>query len=214
MGDPLIVSPLGIEALAIRSAGAGVRVHSTGMGPAKARAAVPALLADPAGALLIVGFGGGLPADSRLCDVVVADEVVEISRDGRPVGEPIACAGAPELRRLLADRGLSARDGRIASAQEIVTGQARERMLTSGAVAVDMESVWVAQAARGRPFAVVRVLSDTPRDELRQWLPVGPPLPTVPGAMRAIYTLRRVAVTLGSLRRQGELHRVLGVNGV
>lgn len=210
----LIVSPLGVEAVAVRSARAGLRVRTTGMGPAKSRAAIPTLLADPAAALLVVGFGGGLAADSRLCDVVVADDVVEIDGNGRPAGEPIACECASELRRRLADHGLSTCEGTIASVQEIVTGHARERMLASGAVAVDMESAWVAQAARGRPFAVVRVLSDTPRDELRRWLPVGPPLPTAAAAARAIRTLRRVAVALGSLRGRGELHTVLGVNGV
>jgi 4-hydroxy-3-methylbut-2-enyl diphosphate reductase len=85
-------------------------------------------------------------------------------------------------------------------------------MLRSGAIAVDMESAWVAEAARGRPFAVVRVLSDTPEHELRQVLPVGPPLPTHANAMRAMSTLRRVGAALGALRRQDELHTVLGVS--
>jgi hypothetical protein len=75
-----------------------------------------------------------------------------------------------------------------------------------------MESAWVAEAARGRPFAVVRVLSDTPEHELRQVLPVGPPLPTLANAMRAMSTLRRVGAALGALRRQGDLHTVLGVS--
>jgi 4-hydroxy-3-methylbut-2-enyl diphosphate reductase len=85
-------------------------------------------------------------------------------------------------------------------------------MQDSGAIAVDMESAWVAEAARGRPFAVLRVLSDTPEHELRQVLPVGPPLPTLANAIRAMSTLRRVGAALGALRRQGELHTLLGVN--
>jgi hypothetical protein len=86
-------------------------------------------------------------------------------------------------------------------------------MEASGAVAVDMESAWVAQAARGRPFAVVRVLSDTPRRELRRRLPVGPPLPTPADAVRAMSMLRKVGGALGRLRRAGELHTVLGLSG-
>src|SRR5262249_32797049 len=100
-----------------------------------------------------------------------------------------------------------------ASVREIIIGDARARMRESGAIAVDMESAWVAEAARGRPFAVVRVLSDTPKRELRRRLPVGPPLPTPADAMRAVATLRGVAAVLGDLERQGELHTVLGVSG-
>jgi 4-hydroxy-3-methylbut-2-en-1-yl diphosphate reductase len=213
MSDVLVISPLGVEALAVRSARQGLRVRTTGMGPAKARAAVPTLLEDPAAALVIVGFGGGLPAGSRLCDVVVAGEVVQIDGEGRPAGEPIACSGADGLRARLAGHGLSVCGGTVASVQEIIVGEARERMLTSGAIAVDMESAWVAAAARGRPFAVVRVLSDTPEHELRRRLPVGPPLPTLANAARAIATLRRVGAALGQIGRHGDLHTVLGVNG-
>lgn len=213
MSDVLVVSPLGVEALAVRSAAPGLRVRTTGMGPRKAMDAVPALLSDPAAALLVVGFGGGLASASRLCDVVVASEVVAIDGEGMPAGEPIACAVAEQLQAALAGHGLPTCRGTVASVHEIVTGQERERMLGSGAIAVDMESAWVAQAARGRPFAVLRVLSDTPEHELRQRLPVGLPLPTVANSVRALSRLRAVAVALGRLRRQGELHTLLGVSG-
>ena len=212
MSDVLVVSALGIEALAVRSAGAGLRVRSTGMGPRKAREAVPALLEDPAAALVVLGFGGGLGDDSRLCEVVIASEVVAIDGEGMQVGEQIGCSTAGEMQRALSGHDLATCCGKVASVQEIVTGDARARMQASGAIAVDMESAWVAEAARGRPFAVVRVLSDTPEHELRQVLPLGPPLPTLANAMRAMSTLRRVGVALGALRRQGKLHTVLGVS--
>jgi 4-hydroxy-3-methylbut-2-enyl diphosphate reductase len=183
------------------------------MGPRKAMGAVPTLLGDPAAALLVVGFGGGLPSASRLCDVVVASEVVAIDGQGMPAGEPIACAMAEQLQAALSGHGLPTCRGTVASVHEIVTGQARERMLGSGAIAVDMESAWVAEAARGRPFAVLRVLSDTPEHELRQRLPVGPPLPSVANSVRALSRLRALAAALGTLRRQGDLHTLLGVSG-
>lgn len=208
----LVVCPLSVEALAVRSTGSGLRVHTTGMGPRKALAAVPALSQDPATALLIVGFGGGLSAESRLGEVVVADEVVAIDAEGVPEGGRIPCAGGARLREALATHGLSSCGGAVASVQEIVTGQARGRMLASGAVAVDMESAWIAQAARERPFGVIRVLSDTPEQELRQRLPVGPPLPTLANAVRAVSALRRVALALAAMGRRGELHNVLGVS--
>lgn len=208
MSDLLLTAPLLVEALAIRSAAPRLRVRSTGMGPAKARAAVPRLAAERADAMVVLGFGGGLSADSRLCQVVVAEHLLTVDEHGIPSGEPIACQGAETLAGALSDGGLDVCWGSIASVQEIVTGQARERMLSCGALAVDMESAWLATAARGRPFAVVRVLSDTPEHELRQRLPVGPPLPTLADGMRAIGALRQAARVLERLSRQGRLHTV------
>jgi 4-hydroxy-3-methylbut-2-enyl diphosphate reductase len=210
MSDLLVAAPLRLEALAIRSAARRLRVRTTGMGPRRARAAVPALLADPAAALLVLGFGGGLLAGSELCEVVVADEVVAVDEHGRPYGEAVVCDGADALVRALSGSGLRVRRGAVASVDQIVTGQARERMLTCGAVAVDMESAWLAQAARGRPFAVVRVLSDTPERELVRRLPVGPPLPSMADGLRAAAALRRAAGGLDRLVRMSNLHIVFG----
>jgi 4-hydroxy-3-methylbut-2-enyl diphosphate reductase len=209
----LIVCPLGVEALAVRSSAPGLRVSTTGMGPRKALAAVPRLLADPAAAIVVVGFGGGLPAASRLCEVVVASEVLTVDEHGRPAARSIPCEAAGALGDALREHGIEVCGGAVASVEEIVTGEARARMEACGAVAVDMESAWVAQALRGRPFTVVRVLSDTPGRELRQRLPVGPPLPTVADGLRAMSALRQVGAALGRLRRQGSLHTVLGLSG-
>lgn len=208
-----MVSPLGVEALAVRSAASGLRVRTTGMGPQKALAAVPRLLEDTAAALVVVGFGGGLPAGSKLCEVVVASEVLTIDEHGHAAAESIPCEAADALGDALGEHGIEVCRGAVASVEEIIIGEARARMETSGAVAVDMESAWVAQAARGRPFTVVRVLSDTPERELRRRLPVGPPLPTVADGLRAMSTLRHVGLALGRLRRQGSLHTVLGLSG-
>ncbi len=213
MSDVLVVSPLGVEALVVRSAAPGLRVRTTGMGPRRALAAVPRLLADPAAALVVVGFGGGLPAQSKLCEVVVASEVLTIDEHGRSVGESVRCEAADTLAGALAEHGIGACRGVLASVEQIVVGEARARMQRSGAVAVDMESAWVARAAKGRPFAVVRVLSDTPERELRRRLPVGPPLPSVADGLRAIAALRGVGAALGRLGRQGSLHSVLGLSG-
>ena len=122
MTDVLVISPLSVEALAVRSAAPGLRVRTTGMGPRKAIDATPALLEDPAAALVLVGFGGGLSSDSRLCDVVVASEVVAIDGEGMPVGERIACSMAAARQRALSGHGVSTGRGTVASVQEIVTG--------------------------------------------------------------------------------------------
>lgn len=213
MSELLVTAPLFVEALAIRSAAPRLAVRTTGMGPARARAAVPSLSAHPAKALAVLGFGGGLHAGSSLCEVVVADSVVEVDEHGRPQGEATECQGAEVLERAVSACGLDVRRGLVASVSEIVTGEARERMLACGAVAVDMESAWVARAARGRPFAVLRVLSDTPEHELVQRLPVGPPLPTLRDGLRAAGALRQAARALERLVRQGNVHTVLREGG-
>jgi 4-hydroxy-3-methylbut-2-enyl diphosphate reductase len=213
VSDVLVVSPLGIEALAVRSAGAGLRVRTTGMGPRRALAAVPRLLEDPAVALVVVGFAGGLPVGSRLCEVVVASEVLTVDEYGCATAGSIPCHASGALGSALQAQGIEVCNGAVASVEEIVTGEGRVRMEASGAVAVDMESAWIARAAQGRPFTVVRVLSDTPGRELRRRLPVGPPLPTVGDGLRAMSTLRRVGAALGELRREGSLHTVLGLSG-
>jgi 4-hydroxy-3-methylbut-2-enyl diphosphate reductase len=160
------------------------RVQRTGVGPRRARAAVPALLEDPAEALLVLGFGGGLMPDSEVGEVVVADEIVG------PEGVRVRCADTSTLCLALESRGLKVKCGTVSSVARPAMGKTRVRLREGGAIAVDMESAWLAPAARGRPFAVVRVLSDTPKRELTR------PLLTVAGVARASVRLRQVAMAL------------------
>jgi 4-hydroxy-3-methylbut-2-enyl diphosphate reductase len=180
----LIAAPWRLEAFVISRERPPARVRHTGIGPRRARAAVPALLGDPAEALLVLGFGGGLVEDSEVGEVVVADEVVG------PDGARVPCADATPLAGALESSGLVVRRGAVSSVTRPAMGGARLRLREAGAVAVDMESAWLAAAARGRPFNVVRVLSDTPRRELTR------PLRSVVGIARASTALREVASAL------------------
>lgn len=213
MSDLLVIAPLRIEALAIRSGARSLRVHKTGMGPHRARLAAARVREDPAAALLVVGFGGGLSQESELGEAIVAEEVAALDGEGRRVGASVSCAGVEVLLEALAEHGLAVRCGPVASVDRIVTGDGRERMLSSGALAVDMESAWLAGAACGRPFAVVRIISDTPIRELRRRLPVGPPLPTLADGLRATAALRRAASALGRLMAERDVHTVFGPAG-
>lgn len=180
----MIAAPLRLEAYMISRGRPPGRVHRTGMGPRRARAAVSALRDDPADALLVLGFGGGLAPDSQVGEVVVADEV------RGPEGLQAPCAGAGVLAGVLESAGLNVRCGSVSSVTRPAMGRARVRLREDGAVAVDMESAWLAAAARGRPFAVVRVLSDTPTRELTH------PFLTAAGVAQASRTLRWVAAAL------------------
>lgn len=154
------------------------------MGPRRSRAAVPALLAEPGGALLVMGFGGGLREDARPGDVVVAREV------RGPGGEWVECDDAQGLAAALEGHGLPVACGTVLSITRPAVGKTRAKLRETGALAADMESLWLAPGAGARPFAVVRVLSDTPTRELTR------PLSTVAGVVRASRMLRKVAAAL------------------
>jgi 4-hydroxy-3-methylbut-2-enyl diphosphate reductase len=162
MGGIVVLAPLSVEARAVRSGAPWADVHRIGMGPR--RAARSAELANGTGgrAVLIAGFcelRG--PTGTTACD------------------DPAVLAGV--LRR----GGLRVRVAPIASSQRLVMGERRRMLQRTGAAAVDMESAWLAPAARARPLVTLRVVLDTHRRELHR------PLRTVAGAATAYRTLRR-----------------------
>ena len=198
MSELLIAAPLRLEATMIRAglrrssrvartAGAAPRVRQTGMGPRRSREAVAALAGDPARRLLVMGFGGGLDELGEVGDAVVADAVLG------PEGELVECAGTEQLAAALLQGGMTVRRGVVASVERIAMGEARTRLRERGAAAVDMESVWLAPAAGERPFAVLRIISDTPGRELTR------PLATVAGVALASAGLARAAGCLAAI---------------
>jgi 4-hydroxy-3-methylbut-2-enyl diphosphate reductase len=185
MRPVLVAAPLAIEQWLIRSGARGAHVRKTGMGPEKALAAAEALRDEPGAELLVLGFCGGLDAVSRPGEVVVADEVLATGDEGH---DPVraVCANPARLAELLSAAGLAVRRGPIVGVGKIATGERREQLLSAGALAVDMESAWLAAGAAGRPFDVVRVVLDSPSHELLRPQALG-------GALTAARVLRRVA---------------------
>ncbi len=164
----LVCAPLRLEARAVRRglrdatqqtaprAGQGpAQVVATGYGPRRASAREAMLRGQPFTALAVAGTGGGLSADLRPGDLVVASEV----SDGHTV---IPCASAELLAGELRRAGLRVRVGRVVTVDHLVRGPGRERLAATGALVADMESAVLARAADGRPLAVVRAVSDTP----------------------------------------------------
>jgi 4-hydroxy-3-methylbut-2-enyl diphosphate reductase len=190
MSDLLIAAPLGVEAALISSAARGARVHRTGMGPHKSLTAAERLRTEPGRALIVLGFCGGLDAQSRPGEVIVAERVLSAADEGHDQVQA-ACHGVERLAGALGGAGLRVRRGPIVGVGKIATGERREQLLAVGALAVDMESAWLAAGAAGRPFAVVRVVLDSPSHELFRVRAVG-------GALKAARMLRRAsAVALG-----------------
>lgn len=186
----MVAAPLRLEVLAIRAGARRLRIHKTGMGRERSHAAIAKLQGDPAAALVVMGVCGGLDDACEPGDVVVAEELL----DGEQIlQEGLLCPSAEPLADALERRGIAVRRGGVVSVARIAHGEKRVELRERGAIVVDMESAWLAAGARGRPFAVIRVVADTPSREITR------PLLTLAGAGRAALSLRRVAAALEGL---------------
>jgi 4-hydroxy-3-methylbut-2-enyl diphosphate reductase len=130
-----VLAALRLEALAI-----GGVVVRTGMGHA------------------IVGIAGGLDPSLEPGQLVVADTL--LAPDG---ADPLALPHAEAVATALRDHGRDTRVGAVACSTSIVHGAARTALAQGGALAVEMESVWIARVLVGHPLVVVRAVGDTER---------------------------------------------------
>jgi adenosylhomocysteine nucleosidase len=133
----------------------------SGIGPARAAAAVRGLEARPS-AILSVGTAGGLASDIRTRDIVVASEILFKDQPD----DTLHCS--EELVRAVASacgsEGLRFRIARIVTSPNAIINSLERRQLhelTDGH-AVDMEShaIGVEAAEMGVPFTAFRVISD------------------------------------------------------
>ena len=187
----LVLAPLRFEAKAVRRGlrEPASRVQRTGMGATRASKALRLAGADPRtpekageesklgpfGAMVVMGTAGGVAADLKPGDLVVATEV---SDGTTTVALPGAGLLAAELRRA----GLPARAGKIATVPKIIKSAERAELAAQGYLAVDMETSALLGAANGRPVAVIRAVSDSG---------FGPGMVT--GGIAALRSLRRAA---------------------
>ncbi|HWE89608.1 MAG TPA: hypothetical protein VG317_09120 [Pseudonocardiaceae bacterium] len=164
--DLLVAAPLWVEARAIRrglpAGSADISVVRTGMGRVRSARAVPGLVARRPAALAVAGVAGALTSDLTPGDVVVASEVRSTDR----AASPVATTKPEMLAAALRSAGLKVHIGHIVSADHVVRGRERAELAATGALVVDMESAWLAEAASAVPFAVVRVVVDTPERPL------------------------------------------------
>jgi 4-hydroxy-3-methylbut-2-enyl diphosphate reductase len=102
-------------------------------------------------------------------------------------------SGSEELAGLARRHGLRVHVGPIVSTDRILSPA--ERSALDGALAVDMESAWLADAAGGRPLAVLRVVVDGAGRRLAD------PRIAVDG-VRALRSLRRCSAVLDEWNAQ------------
>jgi 4-hydroxy-3-methylbut-2-enyl diphosphate reductase len=176
--DLLVLAPLALEARAARAGAPWARVEQIGMGPRRARRAAAITQEGTGGAVLIAGFCGALDPALEPGDVVLASEL------RGPMGTTV-CPDPAILAGVLRRAGLRVHVGPIASSQRLVVRERRRALHRTGALAVDMESAWLAPEANAEPLVTLRVVLDTAERELHR------PLATLAGARRAYRTLQR-----------------------
>ncbi len=174
----VVLAPLSVEASAVRAGAPWARVEKIGMGPKRATRSAQLVQGSAGSAILIAGFCGALDPELEPGDVVLATEL------RGPTGTHV-CEDTTILEGVLRRGGLRVRRGPIASSQRLVLRERRRTLQRSGALAVDMESAWLAPAVRGEPLVTLRVVLDTHRHELHH------PLRTLHAAAIAYRTLRR-----------------------
>ena len=182
----LVLAPLRIEQLALGEPD-GSAVLRTGMGPNRARIGAARALGHNAQALAVAGLCGGIDPSLRAGDVLCATELID--EHGARTKVPGSSLLVAALRR----RGLRVHVGPLASSDRILRPSER-RGLPADALAVDMESAWLAAGANGRPLAVVRVVADAAGRHLAD------PRMVIAGP-RALRSLRRVRGALSEWAR-------------
>jgi 4-hydroxy-3-methylbut-2-enyl diphosphate reductase len=171
----VVVAPLRIESLAVRSGLPAIKVRRAGMGKRMRE-----LDFGDADAIGVAGLCGAVDPSLRAGHVVLATELR--SEDGTVTPSPDSVLLAEPLRRM----GLKVATGTVYTASKILGREERLALRDQGVIAVDMESAWIAEAAGRRPLAVLRVVVDTADRRLAS------PRTLVAGA-RGLWTLRRAS---------------------
>ncbi|MEX2288264.1 MAG: 5'-methylthioadenosine nucleosidase [Planctomycetaceae bacterium] len=137
-----------------------VAVVESGMGFARARRATESLIeAHSPPWVLSVGFSGALRSDMKVGDIVMAETIVDTH--GHELAVDLKMPGNP---------GSGLHTGRLVTVDQMVRKVDEKKQLAEkyAAIAVDMESLAVAQVCRDRktPFLAVRVISDDMSSDL------------------------------------------------
>jgi hopanoid-associated phosphorylase len=150
----------GLEAEARIAGRAGLAARASGGIAALTTALAEALLREGAEALLSFGIAGALAPMLRPGDLLLPRAVIEESGARYEADAAWHARAAQALHRA----GLELDEGDLLGAAAAATSPARKLVLfqATRAVAIDLESHLVAQAARraGRPFLVLRAIAD------------------------------------------------------
>ena len=181
----LVFAPLRLEAACVStSLRRRARLIRTGLGPARARiAAARGLAVEDARGVAVVGVCAATNGGFEPGDVFLPSEL------RRPDGASLEVPANRLLAASLRLQGLQVRTGVLASLADIAGPCERRYAAETGASAVDMEAAWLADAAAGRPLAVLRTVVETAGRELLD------PRTALAGT-RALLALRRASDVL------------------
>jgi 4-hydroxy-3-methylbut-2-enyl diphosphate reductase len=183
----LVMTPLRVEARALKAVKPGTRVVRAGAGLRHAAATAQREVTGtlPA-AVAVVGVAGALREGLAPGDVVVADCIL----DARGQTVPAHLDGAPLVAEALRRRGLTVRVGPIVSTPHLVKRPDRRASLAQlGALAVDMETSALLGVPWETPVTVIRAISDTGTRDL-----LSPAI--IRGGWRALRSLRAAGPAL------------------
>jgi len=147
----------------------------TGMGRQRALAGAEAVLAHgPVSVVVSIGFSGALEESLAVGDLVLASGLIGVTDPHSREIQPTLYPSDPDRLRAAAQAlgatPLHVVQGPTVTAPGLIATPDCKRDLgrRTGAVAVDMESYWVAAVAaeRGLPFLALRVISDAQREAL------------------------------------------------
>ncbi|MBQ8525536.1 MAG: 5'-methylthioadenosine/adenosylhomocysteine nucleosidase [Clostridia bacterium] len=149
--------------------------------PGKVNAAICAqtmILIYGIDALINTGVAGGLSKNLNICDVAIAENVVQHDMDTTPLGDPAGLISGLDLVKIPADKKIAllltecasgcdntnVEAGTIASGDQFLnSSDVKDRIVSLfGAIAGEMEGASIGHVAytNGVPFGVLRVISD------------------------------------------------------
>ena len=163
----------------------GVETVVAAAGVGKVNAAVCAeamILRYAPDAVINIGVAGGLAGGFRVCDIAVADFVVEHDMDTSALGEPLGFISGLDTVLIPCDKdlsgklfetahhvGVNVKRGVIASGDQFIASQAdRDKIVKNfGAIAAEMEGASIGHvcAMNNVPFGVLRAISDGANDD-------------------------------------------------
>ena len=156
------------------SGGTHITAIATGIGLARARSVARRAFGLYPDAEIAIGTGvaGALTGELQPGDLILADRV--IAHPSAAVEPEHLTAIDPnhleEIRRALRNSGFTYASGAILTAHRVLQNGAEKRHAreATGAIAVDMETASIAEAAAafGRPFVSVRAIIDSVDDEV------------------------------------------------
>lgn len=152
-----------------------VTLIQTGVGPTRSGQAARRFLADELCDLMISAGFACAPTPAGIGDVLIGTDAIPIGND-EPGTKPILCDSAYQATalRVAKELGLTARWGRILTAERVL-GLAQEKhraFAGTTAVGLDMESAAIGMSAGGSgqaaqvPFVIIRTVSDLVDEDL------------------------------------------------